>query len=55
MFSKLDLRESFIKQITCSNFDFVTWIATAEEIRVLAIEIGYIIAENNLDLWLEPN
>jgi len=40
-----------MKEITCSNFDFVTWIAPAEEIRVLAIEIQYIIAENHRELW----
>jgi len=37
-------------QITSSNFDFVTWIAPAEEIRVLAIEIQYNFAENDREL-----
>jgi len=29
------------------------WIAPTEEIRVLAIELRYIFAENDRELWLE--
>jgi len=60
MFSKGDLQKHMIKAYSiltyrlCATLDFVMWISPTEEIRVLAIELQYIFAGNNRDLWLEP-
>jgi len=37
-----------------ATFEFVMWIGTTEEIHVLVIELHYIFAENDRELWLEP-
>ena len=58
VYSKQDLQQQMIKEYWIltsrlyATFDFVIWIARTEEIHVLAIEIQYIFAENNRDLWL---
>jgi len=41
----------FELQITCATLDFVMWIATTKEIRELAIQLLYIFAENDRELW----
>jgi len=59
MISKQDLQQHMIKEYWIltyrlgATFDFVMWITRTEEIRVLAIELQYIFAENNRDLWLD--
>jgi len=35
----------------CATLDFVMWIVPTEEIHVLAIELQYIVAENDRELW----
>jgi len=41
-------------QIIYATFYFVIWIAPTAEIRVLALKLQYIFAENDRELWLEP-
>jgi len=45
----------FELQIICATFNFVMWITPTEEIRQLTILLQYIFAENDRELWRDPN
>jgi len=60
MFPIEDLQQHMIKAYWILTYRLsatlylVMWYAPTEEICVLAIELQYIFAENNRDLWHDP-
>jgi len=44
----------FDLQILNAAFDFVIWVSSIEKIRVLALELQSIFAENDRELYFEP-